>query len=112
MHLLPHRQCLAHRVGAWFSPAGDREGHAREVGVRVRGHVTVRVSLCLSAVWSRACVDTWVGAVSCDSLKTVAPVTVCCFGLRLGGARVDHGDAPDNAHSQGVQELNSSAGDC
>jgi hypothetical protein len=53
-------------------------------GVRVRGRMTVRVSLCLSVVWSRTCVVAWAGAeVTLSKLKTVAPV--------LGGASVDHG---------------------
>ena len=89
-----------------------RRGWAASIGqvlLETKGGLAAR---CLGAVRSRACVDAWAGAASGGSFKTVAPVAVCCFGLLLGGARVDHGDAPDNAHSQGVQELNSSAGDC
>ena len=87
-------------------------GRALEGGVRVRGHVTVRTELCLSSVWSRACVDTWSSTSSCGSFKTVSPVAVCNFGLLLRGERVDHGNAPDNAYSQGGQELNASVGAC
>ena len=78
----------------------------------VRGHVTGRAVWCLSAVRSRACVDDWASAASGVSFKTVAPVAVCDFGLLLllRGERVDHGNAPDNAYSQGDQELNASAG--
>jgi hypothetical protein len=60
-------------VTNWSSPVvsqGDKP-----VCVRVRGHVTVRVSLCLSAVLSLTCVDSWAGPSSGDSFKTVAPVT-------------------------------------
>jgi hypothetical protein len=44
--------------------------HTREGSVRVRGHVTGRVSQCLPAVLSRACVDTWASASSCGSFST------------------------------------------
>jgi len=56
--------------------------------------------------------DAWTGASSCGSFKTVDPVTVCRFGLLPSGERVDHGNSPDNAYSQGGQELNASAGAC
>ena len=39
-------------------------------------------------------------------------VTVWGLGLLLREALVDYGNAPDNAHSQGGQELNASAGAC
>ena len=80
--------------------------------MRVRGHVTDRTAQCLSAVRSRACVDSWAGTESGDPFKTVAPVAVCFFGLWLRGERVDHGNASDNAYSQGGQELNTSVGAC
>jgi len=78
-------------------------GHALEGGVRVCGHVTGRASRCLTTVRGRACVDTWAGASAGDCFKTVVPVTVCDFGLRLGGARVNQGNTPDIAYSQGGQ---------
>ena len=80
--------------------------------MRVCGHVTGQATQCLSAVLRLACVDAWANALSCDSFKTVAPVAVCCFGLQLRGERVDHGNASDNAYSQGGQELNTSVGAC
>jgi len=46
----------------WAAPIGRillATGHAREGGVRGRGHVTDRASQFLSAVRNRACVDTW-----------------------------------------------------
>ena len=63
----------------WAAPIGRillATGHAREGGVRGRGHVTDRASQFLSAVRNRACVDTWTGAASCDSLRTVSQVAV------------------------------------
>ena len=80
--------------------------------MRVRGHVTDRAALCLSAVRNRSCVDAWASESSSGSFKTVDPVTVCRFGLLPSGERVDHGNSPDNAYSQGGQELNASAGAC
>jgi hypothetical protein len=84
----------------------------RRGGVRACGHVVGRSSQCLPAVWSRACVDTWDGAASGGSFKTVAPVAVWGLGLLLRGTLVDYRNAPDNAYSQGGQELNASAGSC
>jgi hypothetical protein len=44
--------------------------------------------------------------------RAVAPVAVRGLGLLLRGELVDDGNAPDNADSQGGQELNASAGAC
>ncbi len=55
---------------------------------------------------------TWAGTASGGSLKTVALVAVCSLGLLLYGELVDYGNVPDNAYSQGVQELNTSADAC
>jgi hypothetical protein len=63
-------------------------------------------------VQSRACVDAWSGVVSCVSFLTVALVTVWGLGLLVREDLVDYGNAPDNAYSQGDQELNASAGAC
>jgi hypothetical protein len=81
-------------------------------GVRARGRTVGRAARCLPAVKSRACVDTWAGTASGGSLRTVAPVAVCNLGLLLYGELVDYGNAPDNAYSQGDQELNASSGAC
>jgi hypothetical protein len=53
---------------------GGEPAHRRVVG---------RASLCLPTVRSRTCVDAWVGAVSCGSFRTVAPVAVWGLGLLL-----------------------------
>ena len=45
--------------------------------------VTGREALCLSAVRSRACVDTWASAASGGSFRAVAPVTVWVLGLLI-----------------------------
>jgi hypothetical protein len=57
-------------------------------------------------------VDAWAGEASGGSFRTVAPVAVWGLGLLLREALVDYGNAPDNAYSQGGQELNASAGAC
>ena len=49
--------------------------------MRLRGHVTGRVALCLPTVRSRACVDTWTSAESGGSFQTVVLVTVLVLGL-------------------------------
>ena len=56
--------------------------------------------------------DAWAGAASCGSLRAVAPVSVWGVGMLIYGDRVDYGNTSDNAYSQGVQELNASAGAC
>jgi hypothetical protein len=72
----------------------------------------VRATLCLPAVLSRACVDAWAGAAYCVSFRAVALVVIWGLALMLHGGRVDYGNTPDNAYSQGSQELNASAGTC
>ena len=105
--------------GAWHSGWTEAvgrvliaEGHAWGGGVRVCGRVAGRATLCLPTVQIRACVDAWTGAASGGSLRAVAPVSVWVLGLMLYGDRVDYGNAPDNAYSQGDQELNTSQGSC
>ena len=103
-------RCLAPRVGggSWSSPSrgGARLGVVCErVGAR-------RAERCLPTVQSRTCVDVWTGTVSGDSLRTVSLVAVWSLGLLLYGELVDYGNTPNNAYSQGVQELNTSAGVC
>ncbi len=56
--------------------------------------------------------DDWAGESSGGSFRVVAPVSVWGLGLMIRGDLVDYGNAPDNAYSQGVQELNTSAGAC
>ena len=78
--------------------------------MRARGLTAGRAATCLPAVQSRACVDAWAGTASGGSLRVVAPVAVWSLGLLLYGELVDYRIVPDNAYSQGVQELNASAG--
>ena len=95
-------------------PAPHARGGVRDRPVpacRVRS-CAGRASWCLSAVRSRACVDAWAGAASGGSFRSVTPVVIWGLGLLLRGERVDYGNSPDNAYSQGVQELNASAGAC
>ena len=66
----------------------------------------------MTAVRSRAYVDAWAGAASCGSFLSVAPVAVWGLGLLLRESLVDYGNTPDNAYSQGSQELNASVGTC
>ena len=56
--------------------------------------------------------DACAGAASGVSFRDVVPVSV--WGLRhmLHREQVDQGKSPDNAYSQGGQELNASAGVC
>ena len=75
-------------------------------GVRARGSVSGRSALCLRTVRSRTCVDAWAGASSGGSFRAVAPVAVWDLGILVRESLVDYGNAPDNAYSQGVQELN------
>ena len=75
------------------------------------GLVTCTVR-CLPAVRSQTCVDAWAGAASGGSFRAVAPVAVWVLGLLLRESLVDYGNVPDNAYSQGGQELNSSEGAC
>ena len=65
-----------------------------------------------SSYRSWTCVDAWAGAASGGSFRAVAPVAVWGLGLLLRESMVDYGNAPDNAYSQGVRELNASAGAC
>ena len=97
----------------WAETVGRpaRDG-AQLGGVRAHGRVSGRAKLCLPTVRSRACVDAWAGEASGGSFRTVAPVAVWGLGLLLREALVDYGNAPDNAYSQGGQELNTSAGAC
>jgi hypothetical protein len=67
-------------------------------------------TLCLSAVRGRTCVDTWSGAASSGSFRAVAPVAVRGMALLLRGELVLYGKVPNNAYSQGSQELSASAG--
>ena len=66
----------------------------------------------MTAVRSRAYVDTWAGAASCGSFLSVAQVAIWGLGLLLREALVDYGNTPNNAYSQGDQELRASAGAC
>jgi hypothetical protein len=66
----------------------------------------------MTAVRSRTCVDAWAGAASCGSFLTVAQVAICGLGLLLRESLVDYGITPNNAYSQGGQELSASAGAC
>ena len=86
----------------------------RAWGGGVRGRVVGQATLCLPAVRSLglACVDAWTGVSSSGSFRDVTLVAVWDLGLMLHGALVDYGNAPDNAYSQGGQELNASAGAC
>ena len=77
-----------------------------------RGRVAGRAALCLPAVRSRACVDAWAGAASGGSFWSAPEVSIWGLGLLLRETLVDYGNAPDNAYSQGVKELNASAGAC
>jgi len=104
-------------VGAWHSGWAETVGRpARDGsqlgGVRARGHLAGRSSQCLPAMRSRACVDAWAGAASGGSFWAVAPVAVWGLGLLLRESLVDYGNTPDNAYSQGGQELNTSVGAC
>ena len=56
--------------------------------------------------------DAWAGAASHGSVRDVALVVIWGLALMLHGGRVDYGNTPDNAYSQGSQELNASAGTC
>jgi hypothetical protein len=102
------RRCLTPLVsgGSWSSP--DPCEARLGGGDRARG----RVAGCVPEVQSRACVDAWSGEASGDSLRAVAPVSVWGVGMLIYGDRVDYGNTSDNAYSQGVQELNASAGAC
>ena len=53
-----------------------------------------------------------VGLESGGSFRTVALVSVWGLGLMIHGGGVDYGNTPDNAYSQGSEELNASAGTC
>ena len=66
----------------------------------------------MPAVRSRAYVDAWAGAASGGSFRPVAQVVISGLGFLLSESLVDYGNAPDNAYSQGGQELNASAGVC
>jgi hypothetical protein len=57
-------------------------------------------------------VDAWGGAASIGSFRAVASVSIWDLGLLLRESFVDYGNAPDNAYSQGGQELDASAGAC
>ncbi len=80
--------------------------------MRACGRTAGRAAQCLPAVHSRACVDAWAGTASSGSLRVVAPVAVWSLGLMMYGELVDYRIDPDNAYSQGGQELNASAGAC
>ena len=81
-------------------------------GEPTRGRVVGRAALCLPAVQSRACVDAWAGAASGGSFRDVALVAVWGLRIMMHREQVDQGKSPDNAYSQGGQELNASAGAC
>ncbi len=66
----------------------------------------------MTAVRSRACVDAWAGAVSGVSFRAVAQVVIWGLGLLLHESLVNYGNTPNNAYSQGGQELTASAGAC
>ena len=65
---------------------------------------------CLPTVWGQACVDAWAGAESGGSFRAVAQVAVWGTALILRGRRVLYGKVPNNAYTQGSQELSVSAG--
>ena len=73
---------------------------------RVRGWAT----RCLPVVRCRACVDAWASAASGGSFRAVAQVAVWGTALILRGRRVLYGKVPNNAYTQGSQELSVSAG--
>jgi len=66
----------------------------------------------LTSVRCRACVDAWAGAASCGSFRAVAPVAIWGLGLLLHEPLVKYENTPNNAYSQGGQELTASAGAC
>jgi hypothetical protein len=59
---------------------------------------------------SRACVDAWASAASGGSFRAVTQVAVWGTALILRGRRVLYGKVPNNAYTQGSQELSVSAG--
>ena len=65
---------------------------------------------CLPAVQGWVRVDAWAGAASGGSFWSAPEVSIWGLGLLLRETLVDYGNAPDNAYSQGGQELNASAG--
>jgi hypothetical protein len=65
---------------------------------------------CLPPVRGRAWVDDWAGAASGGSFRAVAPVAVWGMSRLLREERVLYGKVPNNAYSQGSQELSASAG--
>jgi hypothetical protein len=101
-------RCLfdeASKGGSWSSPArgGARLGVVCERSRRAgRRHVSPRCRV--GHAWTFGLVRRQV------ALRVVAPVSVWSLGLLLYGELVDYRIAPDNAYSQGVQELNASAG--
>jgi hypothetical protein len=57
----------------------------------------------------RTWVGVWAGAAPGDSFKTVDSMSVCDW---VSVGRVGCGNVPDNAYTQGGQELGASAGGC
>ena len=91
----------------WEETVGRPASGGSQLGsVRARGRVSGRAARCLPEVRSRACVDAWTGAASCGSFRAVALVAVWGLGLPLRKSLVNYRNAPDNAYSQGCQELN------
>ena len=63
-----------------------------------------------TVVRRRTCVDAWASSASGGSFRAVAPVAVWDTARLLRGGRVIYGKVPNNANSQGSQELNTSEG--
>ena len=89
-------------------PCSGADAWGRCTGGRVGGWAT----RCPPAVRGRSCVDAWAGAASGGSFRAVAPVVVWGMARLLRGGRVLYRRVPNNACSQGSQELNASAGAC
>ena len=69
------------------------------------GLIPYRQSFCTLLYYCRACVDAWASAASDGSFKAVAPVAIWDTALILCGGLVLYGKVPNNAYSQGSQEL-------
>jgi len=76
------------------------------------GRVGGRATLCLPAMRGRACVDAWAGAASGAYFRAVLSVAIWGAAQLLRGGRVLYGKVPNNAYSQGSQELSASEGTC
>jgi hypothetical protein len=98
-------RCLAPLVVGvrWSGPPLQRRGRLGVMCGRSRGGLVDSVS-------SRACVDAWSRAASSGSFRAVAPVDVWGPARLLFWGWVLYGKVPNNAYSQGSQELSASAG--